>query len=169
MSRTRLQVILSELEDQQLYELRESKTVPNRTKRRAETLRLNHRGWPTERIAEYLNCRVETVRRTIHRWQAQGMDGLSDAARSGRPAGWKASDFAVVEAHIAGPGTFNSGQVVALLESECDVHLSRRHVSRLLKKGVPLEANQSKPSAETRPCSQGTRQSRPRPAATSSH
>lgn len=35
MSRTRLQVVLSEAEDQQLYELRESPTVPNQTKRRA--------------------------------------------------------------------------------------------------------------------------------------
>lgn len=144
MSRTRLQVILSESEDQQLYELRESKTVPNRTKRRAEMLRLNHRDWTTEQIAEYLNCRVETVRRTIHRWQAQGIDGLSDAARSGRPAGWDESDFAVVEAHIAGPSTFNSAQVVALLESKCDVHLSRRHVSRLLKKRGTVGSGQER-------------------------
>lgn len=134
MSRTRLQVVLSEAEDQQLYELRESPTVPNRTKCRAEMLRLNHRGWQTEQIAEYLSCRVETVRVAIHRWHKQGMEGLWDAPRSGRPTGWNASDFEVVEAHLSGPATFNSAQVVELLDSERGVHLSRRHVSRLLKK-----------------------------------
>lgn len=134
MSRTRLQVVLSDAEDHQLYELRDAAGIPKRTKQRAEMLRLSHRGWTTEQIAEYLACRVETVRRTIHRWQRAGVAGLWDAARSGRPAGWQASDFALVEAHLQGPGTFNSRQIVELLESECNVHLSRRHVSRLLKK-----------------------------------
>ena len=134
MSRTRLQVVLSDAEDNQLYELRDADDVPKRTKQRAEMLRLSHRSWTTEQIAEYLNCRVETVRRAIHRWQSAGLDGLWDAPRSGRPARWQASDFALVEQSLQGPGTFNSRQIVELLESECDVHLSRRHVSRLLKK-----------------------------------
>ena len=68
MSRTRLQVVLSDAEDNQLYELRDADDVPKRTKQRAEMLRLSHRSWTTEQIAEYLNCRVETVRRAIHRW-----------------------------------------------------------------------------------------------------
>lgn len=134
MSRTRLQVHLTDAEDYQLYELRADASVPKRTKRRAEMLRLNHRGWTTEQIAEYLSCRCETVRRTIHRWQQSGIDGLWDAPRQGRPLKWQASDFAVVEQRLAEPDTFNSRQVVELLAAECDVHLSRRHVSRLLKK-----------------------------------
>lgn len=134
MSRPRLQVHLTDAEDQQLYELREAASVPNRTKRRAEMLRLNHRGWTTEQIAEYLGCRCATVRRAIHRWQQSGIDGLWDAPRQGRPLKWQASDFAVIEQRLAEPGTFNSRQVVELLASDCDVHLSRRHVSRLLKK-----------------------------------
>lgn len=134
MSRTRLQVDLTDAEDRQLYELREDASVPTRTKRRAEMLRLNHRGWTTEQIAEYLSCQCETVRRAIHRWQQGGLDGLWDAPRQGRPRKWQASDFAVVEQRLAEPGTVNSRQVVELLASDCDVHLSRRHVSRLLKK-----------------------------------
>ena len=134
MSRTRLQVVLSDGEDQQLYELRDADSIPKRTKQRAEMLRLSHRGWTTEQIAEYLGCRVETVRRAIHRWQKQGLEGLWDAPRSGRPAEWQASDFEVVERSIAGPGSVNSRQIVELLASECNVHLSRGHVSRLLKK-----------------------------------
>ena len=134
MSRTRLQVTLTNAEDHQLYELREDATVPKRTKRRAEMLRLNHRGWTTEKIAEYLSCRIETVRRAIHRWQRLGLDGLWDAPRQGRPLKWQTSDFVVVEQRLSEPGTVNSRQVVELLASDCDVHLSRRHVSRLLKK-----------------------------------
>ena len=134
MSRTRLQVNLTDAEDHQLYELREDATVPARTKRRAEMLRLNHRGWPTEKIAEYLECQRDTVRRAIHRWQQSGIEGLWDAPRQGRPLKWQAGDFAVVEERLCDPGTFNSRQVVELLATERDVHLSRRHVSRLLKK-----------------------------------
>lgn len=145
MSRTRLQVHLTAAEDHQLYELRADASVPNRTKRRAEMLRLNHRGWTTEQIAEYLACRIETVRRAIRRWQQAGLAGLWDAPRQGRAPKWQASDFAVVEQRLSKPGTLNSRQVVEMLASDCDVHLSRRHVSRLLKKrgtvgSVPVKA-----------------------------
>ena len=134
MSRTRLQVSLTDTEDCELYELRDDKTASARTKRRAEMLRLNHRGWGTEQIAEYLGCQRETVRQAIHRWQHSGLAGLRDAPRQGRPRKWQASDFAVVEQQLAGASTFNSRQIVELLKTECNVQLSRRQVSRLLKK-----------------------------------
>lgn len=134
MTRTLLKVNLTQGEDEQLFELRDDASVPKRTKLRAEMLRLNHRGWQTKEIAEYLDCRVETVRRAIYRWQAGSLENLWDAPREGRPRSWDESDMGYIEQQLDEPGTFNSRQVVELLNSARDVQLSRRHVSRLLKK-----------------------------------
>lgn len=135
MSRTRLQVTLSPTEDQTLLELRKSPTIPQRTKDRAVALRLNHRGWTTEQIAEYLDWQVASVRRTIHRWHNQGLSGLWDSNRSGRPRKWSEPDMAYLEETIATTeATLNSRQLVDELEQARGVSLSRRHLRRLLKK-----------------------------------
>ena len=55
MTRPRLQVVLSIEEDRTLLELRTAISVSQRTQDRAEVLRLSHRGWTTERIAEYFD------------------------------------------------------------------------------------------------------------------
>ena len=135
MSTPRLQVTLSAEEDRTLFELRRAETIPQRTKDRATALRLNHRGWTTEQIAEYLDWRVATVRQTIHRWRDQGLGGLWDSPREGRPRRWEEADMAYVETTIEeSTTTVNSGQVVNKLEQERKVTLSRRHLRRVLKK-----------------------------------
>jgi transposase len=45
--------------------------------------------WKNHQIAEYLDWTERTVRQTIHRWQAQGLVGLFDAARPGRKPRWQ--------------------------------------------------------------------------------
>ena len=135
MSTPRLQVTLSAEEDRTLFELRRADTIPQRTKDRASALRLNHRGWTTEQIAEYLDWQVATVRQTIHRWQDQGLYGLWDSPRSGRPRSWEEADMASVEATIQESSqTVNSRQLVNQLAQERQVKLSRRHLRRVLKK-----------------------------------
>lgn len=78
MTCPRLQVVLNPEEDRTLLELRTASSIPQRIKDRAEVLRLSYRGWTTEKIAEYLGWRVETVRETIYRWRDQvlGDDGM---------------------------------------------------------------------------------------------
>ncbi len=135
MSTPRLQVTLNSEEDRTLFELRRADTVPQRTKDRATALRLNHRGWTTEQIAEYLGCQVATVRQTIHRWRDQGLGGLWDSPREGRPRRWEEADMAYVETTIENSTTtVNSRQLVNQLEQEREVTLSRRHLRRVLKK-----------------------------------
>jgi transposase len=46
---------------------------------------LSHRGWPPAAIAELLGCDPATVRRWIHRYNQDGVSGLADLARGGRP------------------------------------------------------------------------------------
>ncbi len=135
MSTPRLQVTLSSEEDRTLFELRRAETVPQRTKDRATALRLNHRGWTTEQIAEYLGWQVATARQTIHRWRDQGLGGLWDSPREGRPRRWEEDDMAYVETTIKeSTTTVNSRQLVNQLEQEREVTLSRRHLRRVLKK-----------------------------------
>ncbi len=69
MSTPILRVELSVEEDVTLQALRVAAGVPQRTKDRAEVLRLSHRGWTPAQIGEYLGWRVATARKAIHRWQ----------------------------------------------------------------------------------------------------
>ena len=124
-----LRVSLSPEEDQTLLELRTATTVPQRTKDRAQALRLNHRGWTTEQIAEYFGWQVATVRNAIHRWKEKGLCGLWDAARQGRPKCWQEEDMAFIEQSIQQEEkTLNSRQLVEQLQKERQVKLSRRHL-----------------------------------------
>lgn len=130
-----LKVELTPEEDITLFELRTAAGIPQRTKDRAEALRLNHRGWSCGQIAEYFNWQVATVRHAIHRWQDKGLYGLWDEPRSGRPRGWQEADLDYLEEVIEqDPRTFNSRQLVQQLADHRDVHLSRRHLRRVLKK-----------------------------------
>lgn len=135
MTRPRLQVVLNTEEDRALLELRTASSVPQRTKDRAEALRLSHRGWTTDKIAEYFNCRVETVRETIYRWREQGLGGLWDAPRPGRRPKWQETDIAHLEQSLQQKAqTHNAEQLVHQLQHERQVSLSPRHLRRILKK-----------------------------------
>lgn len=135
MSQASLRVSLSEVEDQHLFELRDAVEVPKRTRMRAEMLRLSHRGWTSHQIAEYLGCCTPMVRRAIHRWHSEGIAGLYDQPRSGRPRRWQEADLAYIDDQLEKDSqTFNSRQVSALLAQERQVQLSQRHIRRLLRK-----------------------------------
>jgi hypothetical protein len=78
----RLRVFLTRQQDRTLFELRTAQGVPQRTKDRAEALRLSAHGWYVEKIAAYLNWEAETVRQTIHRWQTCMSGGTMGCSRS---------------------------------------------------------------------------------------
>jgi transposase len=52
---------------------------------RAVMVLLSAHGLPPARIAELLDCHPATVRRWISRFNAEGVAGLADRPRSGRP------------------------------------------------------------------------------------
>lgn len=152
MSAPRLQVKLTPAADKTLLELRSAPGIPSRTRDRAEMLRLNHRGWKTEEIADYLDCQVATVRKAIHRWQQDGLYGLWDSPRSGRPVTWSTADIEhLIEKIETSAETFNSRQLAQELEEARSVKLSRRQLRRVLKKKISVEADSAKPSQATRP------------------
>jgi hypothetical protein len=74
----RLRVFLNADEARTLKELRQSTTVPQRVKDRADVIRMNARGDYIETIATDFDWHVETVRSVVKRWQKHGLGGLWD-------------------------------------------------------------------------------------------
>lgn len=160
MSPPGLRIELSAEEDKTLHELAQASTVPRRTRERAEVLRLNHRGWTTQQIAEYLDWRVATVRSAIYRWRDQGLMGLWDQKRSGRPPRLSDVDWAHLHHCLdKEEQTYTSAQLVKELEEKRGVQLSRRQLRRLLKKKISLETDPSLPSSAARPVRTGAKAS----------
>lgn len=130
-----LQVFLTTEQDQTLFEMRTATTVPQRTKDRAEVLRLSHRGWKITQIAEHFSWSLGAVRQAIHRWKKQGLGGLWDAPRQGRSRRWQEADLVYLEELLAtDPRTYSSQQLADKLSQERHVELSHYQVQRILKK-----------------------------------
>lgn len=131
----RLRIFLSLEEDRTLFELRTAQAVPQRTKDRAEALRLNARGWYVDKIAAHLNWAEQTVREAIHRWNTQGLGGLWDAPGRGSKRRWQEADMAYLEQCLhEEPRTYNSLQLAHKLAQARQVQLSGDRIRRILQK-----------------------------------
>ena len=93
----RLRVFLTAEEERTLRELRRATTVPQRVKDRADVVRMNARGDYVETIAAYFKWHVETVRKTLKRWQTAGLGGLWEAPGRGQSRTWQETDLAYLE------------------------------------------------------------------------
>ena len=131
----RLRAYLTPEEDRTLFELRTATTVPQRVKDRAEVLRLSHRGWYVEQIADFFSWHLQTVRETLHRWQEKGLGGLWEAPGRGKQRRWSEADLEYLERLLAEePRTYNSKQLAQKLWDDRQVKLSPGHLRELLKK-----------------------------------
>lgn len=77
---------MTDEEVEAVKQLAHSHTEPACKVERAKIVWLSHRGKKVTAIAEELHLHAETVRTWLKRFNAQGLMGLQDAARSGRPA-----------------------------------------------------------------------------------
>ncbi|NEP51425.1 MAG: helix-turn-helix domain-containing protein [Moorea sp. SIO3C2] len=131
----RLQIRLSELDMQELLELKHDSNCPERTRKRVEVICLNAKGWTVSKISDWIDWSPNTVRKTIHRWIIQGKEGLWDKPRSGRKQTWKKSDIEYLEELCnEGERTYNSKQLSVLLKKERQVELSPERIRKILKK-----------------------------------
>ncbi len=73
-------------EERAIGRLARSRTAPVRLVERARIVDLAAHGWRAPGIAAELGVSERTVHRWVKRFTAQGLDGLGDAPRSGRPA-----------------------------------------------------------------------------------
>jgi hypothetical protein len=71
-------------EERKVRKLAGSRHAPGDWINRARMIALSWKGLRTARIAERLRCHPQTVRERIHRFNAEGIDGLGDRPRAGR-------------------------------------------------------------------------------------
>jgi transposase len=84
--------------------LAHSRTEAARRVERAKIVWLSHEGQLAPAIAEELHLDAETVRARLKRFNAQGLPGLEDAARSGRPTTYTTEEVGeVVAAALTNP------------------------------------------------------------------
>ena len=76
---------------------REREVAP-RLRDRLEMVRLSDLDWSVPRIAAYLRCHEQTVRRVVKAFLAQGFAALPDRPRPGRPPTLTAAHLEAVEA-----------------------------------------------------------------------
>ena len=130
-----LRIELNPQEEETLAQLRQSDSVPYRTRDRAHMLRLNAQGKNVPEIAQIFNCHEHTVRATIRRWSERGLTGLWEAKGRGAKPKWKAEDLEYLETCLnEEQRTYNSVQLARKLKQERAVNLSSDRLRRILKK-----------------------------------
>jgi transposase len=133
--KARLKAHLSREEDRTLFEVRTAIHLPQRVRDRAEVIRLSHQGWFVEKIADFFNWRIQTVRETLHRWEQGGLGGLWDAPHPGKQPRWVRADIEYLEECLRQePRSYNSHQLAQKLLEERQVNLSPGHLREVLKK-----------------------------------
>src|SRR4028118_1918358 len=101
-----VQIKLNLEEDRTLRELSYADGVPERVKQRASALRLNAAGWTVHQVAQHLDWAPQTVRETIHRWQAGGLGQLWEASGRGRHRRWSGDGWQAVAQWGQGEGRY---------------------------------------------------------------
>jgi len=71
-------------EEYKIRKLARSRHAPGDWIARARIISLSWQGLRTARIAEELGCHPQTVRRRLHRFNTEGIDGLGDRPGAGR-------------------------------------------------------------------------------------
>lgn len=95
----RLQVReLSEKEQETIHQTARSRTAAVREVERARIIQASHEGHSVAGIAKGLQLKEAKVRKWIHRFNAQGLAGLADEARAGRPATYSSEEVSEVVA-----------------------------------------------------------------------
>ncbi len=74
--------------------------VPPRLRDRLELVRLSDLDWSVPKIAAYLGCHEQTVRKYVKAFLAGGFDALPDRPHPGRPPTLTVAHLEAVEQHL---------------------------------------------------------------------
>jgi transposase len=110
-----LRVALTAEQQADLRQRLRQRTLSPRLRRRLECIRLADQDWPVPRIAASTGLHQATVRRTIHRLDREGLDGLADRPRRGRPPKLGSCDLDAVVELLAGAAGRNEIWTLARL------------------------------------------------------
>ena len=146
-----LRVFLTSEQERTLFELSKAPNVPQRTKDRSQALRLSSMGWKVDKIAVYLKWASSTVRTAIHRWKNRGLMGLWDAPRSGRKRKLLPENIELITEKLdKEQRTYNTRQLLEILATVNQVHLSERQLRRILKKKLLVEKDEKFDKGKTK-------------------
>jgi transposase len=128
-------------EGQAIGRLARSRTAPVRVVERARIVDLATRGWRAPGIAAELGVSERTVRRWVKRFTAQGLAGLADAPRSGRPATYPPEAVgALVAASLTDPhdlglpfGSWTLDRLTAYLRETQGIAMRLRRIGEILQ------------------------------------
>lgn len=84
-------ITLSEVEEHRLRELHKAHGQ-HRVRMRAQALLMSHKGFQIDQISDCFDVDRDTVSSWFNRWESQGLKGLSDQPRSGRPPSLEQAD-----------------------------------------------------------------------------
>lgn len=120
--------------------LRQSRTEAARLVERARISGLASQGWRVPAIAAELRLHEQTVRTWLTRFNANGVEGLRDAARPGRPATYTAEEVGEVVAtaltnprHLDLPfASWTLDRLEAYLNEEQGIPIKRSRIDELL-------------------------------------
>jgi transposase len=110
-----LRVALTDGQRADLRQRLRRQALSPRLRRRLECIGLADQGWPVPRIAAQLGLDLATIRRIFHRMAEDGLDGLADRPRCGRPRKLDGRDLDAVEELLAGAAGRNEVWTLARL------------------------------------------------------
>jgi transposase len=128
-------------EEQAIGRLVRSRTAPVRVVERARIVDLAAHGWRAPSIAAELGVSERTVRRWVKRFTGQGLAGLGDAPRSGRPATYPpAAVGELVAASLTDPqelglpfGSWTLDRLAAYLHEVKGITMRRSRIGEILQ------------------------------------
>jgi len=106
-----------------------------RVRQRAHALLLNRRGYSMTQLKALFEVQHETISRWLKRWDFEGIVGLLDDDRSGRPTLLDESDVELLKKEI-GENPHQLGMAHDRLQQETGKTVSRKTVKRALKKTI---------------------------------
>ncbi len=127
-------------EDAELRRRAPSRTLPARGVERAKMIVLVHEGERVPVVAERLGVGADVVRGWLKRFNAEGLDGLKDRPRSGRPATYTPEQVgAVVEASLTSPealglpfASWTLDRLAAYLNEQRAIPIKRTRIDEVL-------------------------------------
>lgn len=132
---------LSKEEDQEIARLTRARTAPVRLATRARIIAGAQQGLRLPDVATAVGVSVRMVRRWVSRFNAQGLAGLADAPRSGRPATYPPAAVGdLIAASLTKPedlglpfGSWTVDRLTAYMNEERGIPIRRSRVSEVLR------------------------------------
>ena len=131
---------LTDAERTTVEHLAHSRTAPARQVERTQIIHAASQGHTVAQIAQYLRLNAQTVRDWIKRFNAEGLAGLDDRPRSGKPPTYTPEQTgAVIAAALSDPqdlgqpfGSWTLDRLVAYLSEQKALPIKRSRISELL-------------------------------------